>query len=217
MTANEPRAVIHGSRRSPSVFSLLIALFALLASGCIDMKADAVVSTDGSGLLSLSYTVPKALESLERYQGSFEALPLPLERASLDRRASNVSGVTLSRWSKEDAGEEIRISSEIRFNNLSSLAQFLDPDGNRIQFETVDGLRELRVFLSSGTPPAPDALSWMDMAYADYRIELSVTLPSRVVSASPGALSASGRIARFSSPTRELLKLTDPLVWTIRW
>jgi len=199
----------------------MLGLFAILMtlsmSGCVDLKADITIAADGSGLLTMDYRVPKSIESLDRYQGGSVSLPFPLNKAVLDRRALSLPGIALSRWSREDFNDEIRISAEIRFLNLSSLAQFLDPDNGRIHYGMANGQRELRFTLSPEISIAQDAAAWANLSYKDYAVSLSITLPSRAVSVSHGTLSASGTQARFSSPTSDLLTRPELLVWTIRW
>jgi len=205
------------ARPCSPVVLLSAIILSLSFSGCVDLKADAAIASDGSGPLSVDYRVPKTLEPLDRYQGESFSLPFPLNRSVLDRRALSSPGIALSRCTREDTDGEIRISTEIRFRDLPSLARFLDPGGGRILYAAADGQRELRITLSPDAAAQPDAASWAGLLYPDYAVSLSVSLPSQAVSVSPGTLSASGTAAAFAAPTTDLLARPDLLVWTIRW
>ncbi len=207
-----------GRRVSFPAVPVLVLGLALTAAGCVDLKADAVLAVDGSSRLSLVYRVPRELESLDRYRGpAGRGLPFPADRGALDRRAAASPGTTVSRWSREDVGDEIRINAELRFSSMTSFLRFLDPEGARAKFASEEGRRVLRIELSPGVRNLKDAEAWTRLSYGDYSIALSVTLPSRAESADPGELSATGTIARFSSTTADLLERPEPLIWTIRW
>ena len=210
-----------GSVRAPPAvrrtLGALLPVLALLAVGCVDLKADAVIAADGSVRLSIGYTVPRVLSSLDLYAEGNGVLPFPLDKALLDRRSQTVPGVIITRWSREDLLDEIRVSAEIRFPNLPSLVQFLDPSGGRLTYSAEGGRKQVRVTLAGGAKPAQAALAWADARYNAYSVSLSVTLPTRAVSVVPGTLSASGTVARYASSTVNLIKLSEPLVWTILW
>lgn len=189
----------------------------ITAQGCVDLKADIALAANGSGRMTFDYRVPKALEALDLYAGASGGLPFPLDKAILDRRVLRVPGITIPRWSREDSDDEIRISAELRFSDLPTLAEFLKPYGERLQYSTPNGRRELRIALVSGRGASPDAAAWAAASYAAYSIALSVTLPVRAETEGPGTISASGTIARYASPTVDLVRRTEPLTWTIRW
>ena len=204
----------------PSRLFQLSALFlfaAFFLSGCVDLKADLVFSPDGSGRMSVDYRVDRAVAALEKTSGGADALPLPLEKAALDQRVRSTPGVSRNRWSREDLKDEIHILAEFGFSDPASFARFLDPNGKRVSYKTVDRVREFGIVLASGSRPPDDAAAWVDLSYEKDSVDLSVTLPDRALSVSAGTLSASGTTVRYSIPTSEILKSPNALTWTIRW
>lgn len=194
-----------------------LGVLVLALTACVGLSAEAVVSPDGSGRLEVRYSLPRHLSALDSMADPGGALPFPIERETLDRRALEVPGVSVARWSREDLPDEIRVSAELRFSGIPALAEFLDPGGSRLTYSEEGGRRQLRVVLADGIPRPRDAAAWADLQYEAYEVALSVTIPGRTLSSSPGTVMSSGTTARYTAKTVDLLKQSAPLAWVVSW
>ncbi len=189
----------------------------LILTACVGLNAEAVVSPDGSGRLAVQYSLPRYLSVLDSMADPGGTLPFPVERETLDRRALATPGVTVTRWSREDLPDEIRVSAELRFTGIQPLVEFLDPGESRLSYAEEGGRRRLRVVLADGIPRTRDATTWADLQYDAYEVSLSLSIPNRTLSSSPGTVTSSGSTARYSAKTADLLKQSAPLAWVVSW
>jgi hypothetical protein len=131
----------------------------LVLGGCLQAKIDTTIAADGSGTLSMTYSmsaeVAKAMEEMAALGGEkgmgeeMSLMPTDIDRAEFEKACSE-SGVTLKKFeeSSPDGGKKMDIL--LAFKSLDGLSEAMrkgmkgDNDGSLAIFKRADGNYVLR-------------------------------------------------------------------------
>lgn len=196
----------------------LLAPLALALSSCVSVVANAVIQPDGSVVVDLDYRVSRLVEAMGRVSGGSPGLPLPVDRAGLDRLASSIPGVSVRSYQERADESALFIKTSLSFTDPEALARFLQASGRTASAGVSGGRRTLSLRLAEGGGPLdPDLKRVVDALFKDYKIDLKLTFPTVPTVAGGGRADAATRTASYSSPLPELLSSTTPVVWIITW
>ncbi len=197
--------------------ALALAAVLLSLSSCLSLTANADIASDGSGTLSLVYTVPRELESLGAMDPTAKYLPFPTDRADFEA-AATTAGLTLASYEEKRTETDLVITASLSFADTAALSSFVTGGGRTLEIQSSEADTVLHLVLSNGKS-VPDA-QMRDTATAlfrNYAVNLSIRFPSPVKSIRAGSLDAAKRTVTYSVPTLDLVNAVQPVELTIRY
>jgi hypothetical protein len=200
--------------------ALVASALALLLSSCADTRLEISFARDGTGRLKARYGVSAMMSALQGYEGAADIVSLPLDRASADARAQAAPGATITSFSSKRDGEAVMVDLDLAFTSPAALLAFLDPQAKRLHLTTSATGQSIRATLAPGQGPGgldPDLVSFVETAFPQATLSISVSFPAPVKVAGIASTSADGRTLTYTSPLPTLLESKEPVVWEFRW
>jgi hypothetical protein len=199
-----------------------VAGLAVLLSSCVDAKAELNLARDGSGRLKLRYAVSRMVAATAGLDGAESLVVLPLSRQEADARAAAAPGVSIVAFQSSQNPDSLVVENlELAFQNLASLALFLDPGKRRMALSSGGGSQTLsfRLWDGLGGQKAldPDLDKFVRAAWADWSIALNVSLPQAARSAAGATISKDGRELAYAIAVPALLESPAAVSWEFRW
>jgi hypothetical protein len=189
----------------------------LSLSSCLGVAADTTILSDGSGTLSLVYTVPRELQAVGAMDPTAKYLPFPTDRADFETAVSSV-GITLSSYDEKTTESDLVITVSCAFPSLESLSTFLSGGGRSLEIQRSDAGTAIHLVLSNGQPlaeaKARDAAASL---LGGYSVAVTLHLPSPAKSAGIGSLDATRRTVSYSIPTLDLVNAVQPVELMVRY
>jgi hypothetical protein len=218
---------------------IIIFVSLALMNSCLGVSADIVMRADGSGSVTLEYSVSQMLESLGRQDGNEHWPAIPVGKADFERSVARIPGLRLSsfsvkeyprRYSKPPSSwgpalgdKDLVTKVKLDFKEPAALLAFLDSTGSRASLVQEGGKNTLRLVLLDPAADTIDAdlISLLREISAGYEISLSFTAPKgAALSVIPPSVSAArnvGKKVSFAIGTSELVSLRDGLTLEITW
>jgi len=200
-------------------FCLLLVATTLLLSSCIGIESDIRIRQDGSGVLTLSYTISQFIKNIDAGR-SEKQLPLPVNEEEFRRSAERIDGLRLTDLEQREDEENIYIQAELEFDSVEAV-NALGRDGQLgISLETQGGTTTFRQLIyqgQQGEEITEESLEMIETFFDGYELVYSVTVPSEVRDHSLGVLAANGRTVTYTVTIPEILKNPEPLVLEVIW
>jgi len=208
----------------------IIAVLALLSS-CLGLQVETRFNEDGSGQMSMTMRVSKAVLEMGE-EGGDTGLDIPLSKEEIEAEFSDVDGVRLVEVNEEETDEDLIITSLIEFDSLDAMLETEDSpvqtatltrDGDRTIFTmTVGEAQDLAAAAEEDSPfggaEMDDAMLAMIEAFLEgYFMEYRVTAPKPIISHSHGELDESGRTVTIRMPMAEYFTLEEPYDLVVEW
>jgi hypothetical protein len=191
----------------------------LLLSSCIGIESDIRIRQDGSGVLTLSYTVSQFIKNIDAGR-SEKRLPLPVNEEEFRRSAERVDGLRLTDLQEREDEENIHIQAKLEFDSVEAV-NALGSDGQLgITLETRDGTTTFRQLVyqgQQGEEITEESLEMIETFFEGYELVYSVTAPAQVRDHTLGVLSPDGRTVTYRVTVPEILKTPEPLVLEVIW
>jgi hypothetical protein len=201
------------------LFCLLLSATTLLLSSCIGIESDIRIRQDGSGVLTLSYTISQFIKNIDAGR-SEKQLPLPVNEEEFRRSAEQIEGLRLTDLEQREDEENIYIRAEMEFDSVEAV-NALGRDGQLgISLETQGGTTTFRQLIyqgQQGEEITEESLEMIETFFKGYELVYSVTVPSEVTDHSLGVLAPNGRTVTYSATVPEILKEPEPLVLEVIW
>ncbi|WP_455383496.1 hypothetical protein [Salinispira pacifica] len=198
---------------------LLIGPLFLLLASCVSIDTTIELSGDGSGQISLTYTVSQMVANLGSVDKGWQKLPLPINEADFRRQVSQSQGLTLRSFSKSEDAQNVTIKAVLAFSDVAALNRFYSAGENEISLSQSGNDTVYRQVIFQGFPDGVDQQT-RDFAAAffkDYHLTFQMKAPRQIKSASAGTVSSDRRSVTFDMPVLQLLDQKTPLVWTVTW
>ena len=215
-------------------YGLFLASLALMTS-CLGAAADIVMRADGSGSITLEYSVSQMLESMGRLDGNERWPAIPVGKADFERSVARIPGLRLSSYSVKEyprryskppnsnplGDKDLVTKVKLDFKDTAALLAFLDSTGSRASIVATT-MRLVLLDPATDTLDA-DLLSLLEQISAGYDISIGFTAPkSAYLSCFPSSVTAArivpqGKKVSFTIGTGELVSLRDGLALEIRW
>jgi hypothetical protein len=200
-------------------FLLVAAAVALLLSSCIGIESEIRIRQDGSGVLTLSYTVSQFIKNIDAGR-SEKQLPLPVNEEDFRRSAESIEGLRLTNLEEREDEENIYIQAELEFDNVEAV-NALGRDGQiGITLETQGGTTTFRQLIyegQQGEEITEESLEMIETFFEGYELVYSVTVPAEVRDHTLGELGPDGRTVTYTITVPEILKTSEPLVLEVTW
>lgn len=200
-------------------FCLLLVATTLLLSSCIGIESDIRIRQDGSGVLTLSYTISQFIKNIDAGR-SEKQLPLPVNEQEFRRSAERIEGLRLTDVEQREDEENVYIQAELEFDSVEAV-NALGRDGQLgISLESQGGTTTFRQLIyqgQQGEEITEESLEMIETFFDGYELVYSVTVPAEVRDHSLGVLAADGRTVTYTATVPEILKTPEPLVLEVIW
>ncbi len=191
----------------------------VLLSSCIGIESEIRIRQDGSGVMTLSYTVSQFIKNIDTGR-SEKQLPLPVNEEEFRRSAERVEGLRLTKLEEREDEENVYIQAELEFDNVEAV-NALGPEGQiGITLESRDGTTTFRQVIyeaPQGQEITEESLEMIKTFFEGYELVYSVTVPAEVRDYSLGVLGSDGRTVTFTITVPEILKAPEPLILEVVW
>ena len=200
-------------------FFCLLAASTLLLSSCIGIESDIRIRQDGSGVLTLSYTISQFIKNIDAGR-SEKQLPLPVNEEEFRLSAERIDGLRLTSLEQREDEENVYIRAELEFDSVAAV-NALGRDGELgISLETRGGSTAFRQLIYQGRQGeeiTEDSIEMIETFFDGYELVYSVTAPADVRSHSLGVVAANGRTVTYTATVPDILKSPEPLVLEVIW
>ena len=199
-------------------FCVTVIIVALLSS-CIGIESDIRIRQDGSGVLTLSYTVSQFIKNIDAGR-SEKQLPLPVNEEEFRRSAESIEGLRLTDLKEREDEENIYIQAELEFDSVEAVNALGREGQLGITLETQGGTTTFSQLIyegQQGEEIGEDSLEMIQTFFEGYELVYSVTVPAEVRDHTLGELSPDGRTVTYSVTVPEILTSSEPLVLEVIW
>jgi hypothetical protein len=190
----------------------------LLLSSCIGIRSDIRIREDGSGSLSLSYTVSQFIKNLDAGR-SEKRLPLPVNEEEFRRVAESIEGLRLTDLEQTEDQENVHIRAELEFDSIAALNGLGRQGDLGISLETegATGTFSQLIYAGQEEEISPESLEMIQTFFEGYDLVYSITAPAQVRRHTLGELDSEGRTVTYTTTVPEILQSTEPLVLEVAW
>lgn len=191
----------------------------VLLSSCIGIESDIRIRQDGSGVLTLSYTVSQFIKNIDAGR-SEKQLPLPVNEEEFRRSADSIEGLSLTDLKEREDEENIYIQAELEFDSVEAVNALGREGQLGITLETQGATTTFRQLIyegQQGEEITEDSLEMIETFFEGYELVYSVTVPAEVRDHTLGELSPDARTVTYTVTVPEILKTSGPLVLEVTW
>jgi len=191
----------------------------VLLSSCIGIESDIFIRQDGSGVLTLSYTVSQFIKNIDAGR-SEKQLPLPVNEEEFRRSAGRIEGLSLTDLEESEDEENIYIRAELEFDNVEAVNALGREGEIGITLETRDDATIFRQLIYGGRQGeeiTEESLEMIETFFEGYELVYSVSVPAQVRDHTLGVLEPDGRTVTYIVTVPEILKAPEPLVLEVIW
>jgi hypothetical protein len=197
--------------------ALAVALVILLSS-CVDVVSELRLGDDGSGTLTLRYTVAKALLNLGTTDEENRFYAFPISEEDFRDTVDAIDGLSLSSFDTAEEVDVVRVESELSFTSIDALSDFFGSSGpGAVELITDGDVTTFRhtLFEGTGAPPDVESARLIEAFFDGYEAAFSLRVPSEIVSVSAGAFDGKTASVDFAIP--EVVTSEDAIVWEVSW
>jgi hypothetical protein len=200
------------------IFCIVVGI-AVLLSSCIGIESEILIRQDGSGVLTLSYTISQYIKNIDAGR-SEKILPLPINEEDFRRSTESIDGLSLTDLEEREDEENVYIRAELEFDNVEAV-NALGRDGQigitLTTREETTTFRQLVYERQQHEEITEESLEMMETFFDGYELVYSVTVPGEVRDHNLGDLGPDGRTVTYTITVPEILKATEPLVLEVIW
>ena len=200
-------------------FFCVVVVIVVLLSSCIGIESDLRIRQDGSGVLTLSYTVSQFIKNIDAGR-SEKQLPLPVNEEEFRRSAERIEGLRLTDLEEREDEENVYIRAELEFDNVEAVNALGREGQLGITLETQGGTTTFRQLIyegQQGEEVTEESLKMIETFFEGYELVYSVTVPAQVRDHTLGVLAPDGRTVTYATTVPDILRTPDPLVLEVVW
>jgi hypothetical protein len=196
------------------------ALFGMFAS-CFGMKSDIALRADGSGLISLEYTISNELLALGTQDGNASSPIIPAGKKDFEEAVNLIDGLNIASYSSKHKDNDTIYSIKLEYKTFDALAKFMDTQGGRFRLSEKNGKHILNITIVPTTPAASDPDEGLiPVIFEGYNFNFAMSFPSDCVLNSTipsvGNTKVKSRSVEYSAAMSELF-LSSPVAFEIVW
>ena len=200
-------------------FFCIVVVIVVLLSSCIGIESDLRIRQDGSGVLTLSYTVSQFIKNIDAGR-SEKQLPLPVNEEEFRRSAERIEGLRLTDLEEREDEENVYIRAELEFDNVEAVNALGREGQLGITLETQGGTTTFRQLIyegQQGEEVTEESLKMIETFFEGYELVYSVTVPAQVRDYTLGVLAPDGRTVTYTTTVPDILRTSEPLVLEVVW
>ncbi len=205
--------------RTSSIRLALVLLGVFLLSGCLTLESTISFNDDGSGRLSVVYTVSEELYDYGVFDAESTRRVLPLSRRDFELSALANDGVELASYDTKRRDGVVIVEAKFNFSTVDGLSGVLSLPSDALVSDGGGSDSEGTLFrqpLFSGFEGAVDS-EMVEEFWNEVRFVHRITAPSRIRSVNMGEISGNGREAVVDVRLVELIRVGGPVVWEVAW
>ncbi len=205
--------------RTSSIRLALVLLGVFLLSGCLTLESTISFNDDGSGRLSVVYTVSEELYDYGVFDAESTRRVLPLSRRDFELSALANDGVELASYDTKRRDGVVIVEAKFDFSTVDGLSGVLSLPSDALVSDGGGSGSEGTLFrqpLFSGFEGAVDS-EMVEEFWNEVRFVHRITAPSRIRSVNMGEISGNGREAVVDVRLVELIRVGGPVVWEVAW
>jgi len=190
-----------------------------LLSGCLTLESTISFNDDGSGRLSVVYTVSEELYDYGVFDAESTRRVLPLSRRDFELSALANDGVELASYDTKRRDGVVIVEAKFDFSTVDGLSGVLSLPSDALVSDGGGSDSEGTLFrqpLFSGFEGAVDS-EMVEEFWNEVRFVHRITAPSRIRSVNMGEISGNGREAVVDVRLVELIRVGGPVVWEVAW
>jgi hypothetical protein len=194
-------------------------LLVLLLSSCIGIESDIRIRQDGSGVLTLSYTISQFIKNIDAGR-SEKQLPLPVNEEEFRRSAERIEGLRLVSLEEREDEENVYIQAELEFDSVEAVNALGRNGQIGITLETQGNMTTFRQLIyerQQGEEVTEESLEMVETFFDGYELVYSVTVPAQVRDHTLGVLAPDGRTVTYTTTVPDILRTSEPLVLEVVW
>ena len=200
-------------------FVYLIMIILLTLTSCIGIESQISFRGDGSGTLTLIYTVSQMIKDLDT-GGNDKNLPLPVSEEEFNRTVENIDGLNLLNIKQKEDEENIYIEASLEFDSIDALNQI----GNRNQMDlslTVEnGITTFRQVIFGSNEDqevSEDSIKMLETFFKGYELSFVINTPSSIKEYSLGELNPDNKKLTYRVTIPELMRMDGEKILEVRW
>jgi hypothetical protein len=200
-------------------FFCIVVVIVVLLSSCIGIESDLRIRQDGSGVLTLSYTVSQFIKNIDAGR-SEKQLPLPANEEEFRRSAERIEGLRLTDLEEREDEENVYIRAELEFDNVEAVNALGREGQLGITLETQGGTTTFRQLIyegQQGEEVTEESLKMIETFFEGYELVYSVTVPAQVRDHTLGVLAPDGRTVTYTTTVPDILRTSEPLFLEVVW
>jgi hypothetical protein len=200
-------------------FFCIVVVIVVLLSSCIGIESDLRIRQDGSGVLTLSYTVSQFIKNIDAGR-SEKQLPLPVNEEEFRRSAERIEGLRLTDLVEREDEENVYIRAELEFDNVEAVNALGREGQLGITLETQGGTTTFRQLIyegQQGEEVTEESLKMIQTFFEGYELVYSVTVPAQVRDHTLGVLAPDGRTVTYTTTVPDILRTSEPLFLEVVW
>jgi len=135
---------------------IVISLFLFLLSSCFGVSMDVKLNQNGSGTITLKYSISRYIDSLGKLDGNERWNTIPVGKADFERTVDRLPEIKLSSFSSVENERDLVVNVKMEFESIRGLLAFLDASGRLSSFSGDANSGKLSLKLSDGIENAAD-------------------------------------------------------------
>jgi len=200
-------------------FIVLFVAVATLLTSCIGIESNIRIQQDGSGVLSLTYTVSQFIKNIDAGR-SEKQLPLPVNEEDFRRSVEGVEGLRLTDLEEREDEDNVYIRAELEFDSIEAVNALGQEGQLGITLESRGETTTFRQRIydgRQGEEVSDESIEMIRTFFDEYELVYSVTVPAAVRDHTLGDLGPDGRTVTYTTTVPQIIEASQPLVLEVTW
>lgn len=195
----------------PVLFLFVVLLF---LSGCLSSETEVVLRDDGSGRVTLQYRIDALAYDTGAFGGDNAGRIVPVTERDFRRAEAELPGLTIRRYRSRRTDELVEVTAVLSFDSTDTLERLLGEDSVQIELTETGGSWTQTLAAGRVQDDGDEALA---ESLEPYSLSFSLFPPGDVESSLGGDLSGDRRSATVVIGLAEIVRASEPIVWTVVW
>lgn len=203
-----------------NIFTLMPLGFVIFLTSCIDIETSITLQEDGSGTVTMSYSISKMVMELGRLDEEDPFAPLPVSKTDFTATAAIVPGLEVISVKENEDAKNNYIEAELVFDSIEALSSFLSPDnegGPEVYVEGGSTIFRYTLFTATEEDINQQSMDLIESFFAEDAVSMIIEAPARITSVNHGEITGNGRKAQYSVAIAEIFQRNEDILWEVRW
>ncbi len=197
---------------------LLSTVFLLYS--CLDSTVSIKLNKDLSGSLEAVYTISGESEYVSSDLVNMRYEYLPVDGTSLKGIADGTTEITLDSFKQTRKGNNLLDTLAVHFTRLQDIEKLSGYTG-KVKIlsltEKIPGILKITLKNPLDKNISSKTLQLLTALYSNRKINISIKVSGFITNTDRGALAEDPSVAVYDLPLMELLRSSEPIVWTITY
>jgi hypothetical protein len=189
-------------------------LLVVLLSGCLSSETEIELRDDGSGRITMRYEIDAVAFDTGAFGSEEAGRIVPVTERDFRRAEAEIPGLSLRRYRSSRSDEIVEVTAVLSFDDVDTLQRFLGADSLRIEL-TDEGGRWTQTLAAGRIQDEGDEA--LAESLEPYSLSVSLFPPSDVKRTAGGTGTGEGRSASVTIGLDDIVRATEPIIWTVEW